>query len=388
MGQDGPVPNGFRSRFDDLWWSLTATALAAACLVLFVVTVTGAALVTVWVGIPMLLSGMYLVRPIADLHRRQLARVDGGAAIESPYLATPSGNLLVRVRALFRDPATVRDAWWLLVNGTVGLGLAIIGIVESVLDLIFWWLPPGMALRVHAAIGRSLLSVSEKSRLALRVEQLTESRAETVDTQAAELRRIERDLHDGAQARLVALGMSLAMAEQQLERDPEGARALLSEARSASSDALAELRDLVRGIHPPVLADRGLDGAVQALALAAPMPVEVRIDLPTRLPAPLESAAYFAVAEALTNVVKHARAHHAWIELRQQGERLSIAVRDDGGGGADPAGGTGLRGIERRLSAFDGTLAVESPPGGPTEVVMVLPCVSSLPKTSPSSGTA
>jgi signal transduction histidine kinase len=182
--------------------------------------------------------------------------------------------------------------------------------------------------------------------------------------------------------------MSLAMAEQQIERDPAGARALLSEARSASSDALAELRDLVRGIHPPVLADRGLDGAVQALALAVPMPVEVVVELPARLPAPLESAAYFAVAEALTNVVKHAHAQHAWINLSQQGERLSISVRDDGVGGADPAAGTGLRGIERRLSAFDGTLAVESPTGGPTEVVMVLPCVSSLPKTLPSSGTA
>jgi len=387
VSQDGAVLDGFRSRFDDLWWSLTATVLAIACLVLFVVTLTGTVLVTVWVGIPMLVWGMYLVRPIAEFHRRQLARVDGGEPIGSPYLATPPGNLLVRVRALFRDPATVRDAWWLLVNGTVGLGLAIIGIVESVLDLIFWWLPPGMALRVHAAIGRSLLSVSEKSRLALRVEQLTESRAETVDTQAAELRRIERDLHDGAQARLVALGMSLAIAEQQLERDPEGARALLSEARSASSDALAELRDLVRGIHPPVLADRGLDGAVQALALAAPMPVEVSIELPSRLPAPLESAAYFAVAEVLTNVVKHAHAHHAWIRLRQVGDELSISVRDDGVGGANPGGGSGLRGIERRLSAFDGTLAVESPSGGPTEVVMVLPCASSSPKTSPSSGT-
>ena len=381
------MQDSIRRRIDNLWWSITATALAACCLALFVVTVTGAALVTVWVGLPMLLGGMYLVRPIAGFHRRELARVDGGPPIESPYLATPSGNLLLRVRALFRDPATYRDATWLLVNGSVGLGLAIIGIVEAVLDLVFWWLPPGLALRLHASIGRSLLSVSEKSRLALRVEELTESRAETVDTQAAELRRIERDLHDGAQARLVALGMSLAMAEQQLERDPAGARALLSEARTASSDALAELRDLVRGIHPPVLADRGLDGAVQALALAAPMPVEVRIALPARLPAPLESAAYFAVAEALTNVVKHAQARHAWVVLEQQGERLTISVRDDGVGGARPGAGTGLRGIERRLAAFDGTVAVESPSGGPTTVVMVLPCVSSLPKTSPSSGT-
>jgi signal transduction histidine kinase len=386
--QDGAVLDGFRPRIRHLWWSFMATLLAAACLVLFVFTLAGVGVIVVWVGLPMLLVGMYLVRPIANLHRRQIAHIDGHPPIESPYLATPSGNLFVRVRALLRDPATVRDAVWLLLNGTIGLGLAIIGIVESVLDLIFWWLPPGIALRAHAGIARGLLSVSEKSRLALRVQQLTESRAETVDTQAAELRRIERDLHDGAQARLVALGMSLAMAEQQLERDPETARALLTEARTASSDALAELRDLVRGIHPPVLADRGLDGAVQALALAAPMPVVVRIDVPARLPAPLESAAYFAVAEALTNVVKHAHATSAEVSLVQQGEELMISVRDDGVGGADPGDGTGLRGIERRLSAFDGTLHVESPPGGPTEVVMVLPCVSSSPKTSPSSGTA
>ena len=132
------------------------------------------------------------------------------------------------------------------------------------LDLLFWWLPAGRAVHTHARLSRALLAPSEKSRLALRVQHLTESRAETVDTQAAELRRIERDLHDGAQARLVALGMSLAMAEDQLAHDPEGARALLTEARTASSAALAELRDLVRGIHPPVLADRGLVGAVQS----------------------------------------------------------------------------------------------------------------------------
>ncbi len=260
--------------------------------------------------------------------------------------------------------------------------------MEALLDLVFWWLPVALAAGLHRSIDQSLLSVSEKSRLALRVEQLTESRAETVDTQAAELRRIERDLHDGAQARLVALGMSLAMAEQQLERDPAGARALLTEARTASSDALAELRDLVRGIHPPVLADRGLVGAVQALALAAPMPVDVLADLPGRLPAPVESAAYFAVAEALTNVVKHAAARHVRVTMRLADERLQLSVHDDGIGGADPGRGTGLRGIERRLSAFDGALSVESPSGGPTEVVMVLPCASSSPKTSPSSGTA
>jgi signal transduction histidine kinase len=368
-------------------WSLAATGLAAACLVLFVLTVTSTALITVWVGVPMLIGTMYAVRPLAELHRRRLPGVDGLGPIESPYLSMPNGNLLIRTRALFRDPASWRDTWWLLANASAGLALAIVGIVEGVLDLLFWWLPPGMAIRASAAISRSLLSVSEKSRLALRVEQLTESRAETVDTQAAELRRIERDLHDGAQARLVALGMNLALAEQEFSRNPESARALLTEARAASSDALAELRDLVRGIHPPVLADRGLVGAVQALGLAVPVPVEVDAELENRLSAPVESAAYFAVAEALTNVIKHAAARHAWITLRRYGDSLRVSVRDDGVGGADPDGGTGLHGIERRLSAFDGTLAIESPPGGPTELVMVLPCASSSPKISPSSAT-
>jgi signal transduction histidine kinase len=385
--QDGTVTDGFAPRLHRLLWSAAATGLAAACLALFVFAVTGTALITVWVGVPMLLGTMYFVRPLANLHRRRLGSIDGKAPIESPYLATPTGNLLVRTRALFRDPARWRDTWWLAANGSAGLALTIIGIVESVLDLVFWWLPPGIAIRAHAAMCRALLSVSEKSRLALRVEQLTESRAETVDTQAAELRRIERDLHDGAQARLVALGMNLALAEQQFARDPESARALLTEARTASSDALAELRDLVRGIHPPVLADRGLVGAVQALGLAASIPVEVRADIEGRLPAPVESAAYFAVAEALTNVIKHSGAQHAWITLARRDETIVATISDDGIGGADPAGGTGLRGIERRLSAFDGTLTIESPLGGPTELAMVLPCASSSPKISPSSGT-
>jgi signal transduction histidine kinase len=361
--------------------------MAVVSLVLLILMITGTALIVVWVGVPMLLAAMYAAQPIAQFHRRYLHNIDGKPPIPSPYLATSSGNLLARIRALFVDPARRRDALWLLVNGTAGLALTIIGLVESLLDLVFWFVPPGLAVRVHAGISRGLLSVSEKSRLAQRVEQLAASRAETVDTQSAELRRIERDLHDGAQARLVALGMSLAMAEQALATDPQSARALLGEARAASSEALTELRDLVRGIHPPVLADRGLVGAVQALALAAPMPVEVQAEIDGRLPAAVESAAYFAVAEALTNVIKHARAEHAWIWLRRSGDLLTARIRDDGIGGADPSAGSGLRGIERRLSAFDGTVAVKSPPGGPTELAMVLPCASSSPKILPSSGT-
>jgi signal transduction histidine kinase len=172
-----------------------------------------------------------------------------------------------------------------------------------------------------------------------------------------------------------------------MKHDPEMALKLLAEARESSGAALTELRDLVRGIHPPVLAERGLDGAVRALALTLPLPVDVHIDLPGRAEAPVESAAYFAVAEMLANVVKHSGARRAWLQIEHSGDRLIMIVGDDGTGGADPAAGGGMRGIERRLAAFDGTMAVTSPPGGPTVVTMELPCALSSPKTSPSSGT-
>ena len=237
-----------------------------------------------------------------------------------------------------------------------------------------WYAAGERLLKADAFLGRSLLGPTESAKLAIRVRELSESRAETVDTQAAELRRIERDLHDGAQARLAALSMNLGMAEEMVARDPAQAAALLTEARESASTALSELRDLVRGIHPPVLADRGLEGAVKALALSCPFKVDVTIELPGRPPAPVESAAYFAVAEALANIVKHSAATTAWIQITHESERLHILVGDDG--------------IERRLNAFDGTLTVASPTGGPTTVIMELPCESSSLKITPSSGTA
>ena len=218
--------------------------------------------------------------------------------------------------------------------------------------------------------------------LAGRVQQLTETRGHAVDAAAAELRRIERDLHDGAQARLVALGMNLRAVERVLPGSPNAALALVAEARETSVRALNELRDLIRGICPPVLADRGLGHAVQALALDTPLPTMLEIDLPGRLTPPVESACYFAVAEALANAVKHAGARSAHIRIQHSAGLLRIEVADDGIGGADPALGTGLLGVERRLGTFDGILAVNSPPGGPTMVVMEVPCVLSSPKTS------
>jgi len=239
----------------------------------------------------------------------------------------------------------------------------------------FWpvWtlLAAAVALGIHAAA--LLLSHRDREVLTERIETLETSRAGAVDVQEAELRRIERDLHDGAQARLVALGMSLGMAEQKLAADPEAARALLEEARTGAGEALRELRDLARGIHPPVLADRGLQAAIQALAAASPITVSVSVDATARPKPPVESAAYFVVAESLANAGKHARATHVDVRVTRVGDVLSVTVTDNGMGGADPSGG-GLSGLARRVGALDGTLSVDSPAGGPTTIRAELPC--------------
>ncbi len=381
------------------------------------------------VGIVLAPPVLIAVRGLAN-ERRQLAGHWSGVQIPPPYRVRPEvapvglGGAWQRFRWLVTDPATWRDLLWLLaapVNLALGVipGLLLIYAVEGVLVVpvlgaFFPWygfgvgwfvrlpagnllaIPQGLLclvaglalgppmLRLNTAFARLLLGPTRSAELALRVRRLAESRAETVDAQAAELRRIERDLHDGAQARLVALGMSLGLAEDLFATRPDDARKLLAEAREASGLALADLRGLVRGIHPPVLAERGLDGGLRAVALALPLGVRVDIDLPGRLPAPVESAAYFAVAEALANVVKHSGADHAWLEVRHANGRLAMTVGDDGRGGADPGRGSGLAGIRRRLAAFDGTLHLNSPPGGPTIVTMELPCELSSPRTSSS----
>jgi signal transduction histidine kinase len=237
----------------------------------------------------------------------------------------------------------------------------------------YWPVWPLLAAVLAVGAHAAALLMRDREALAERITTLETSRAGAVDVQEAELRRIERDLHDGAQARLVALGMSLGMAEQKLASDPDAARALLAEARSGAGDALRELRDLARGIHPPVLADRGLDAAIRALAAASPITVSVAVDSAERPKPPVESAAYFVVAEALANAGKHARATHVDVRITRVGEVLSVAVIDNGVGGADPMGG-GLDGLRRRVEALDGTLTVASPPGGPTTIRAELPC--------------
>jgi signal transduction histidine kinase len=225
---------------------------------------------------------------------------------------------------------------------------------------------------------------ARRSGLTARVERLARTRADAVDSAAAELRRLERDLHDGAQARLVALGINLRTAEKLIEVSPPAAAALVADCRNTATLALSELRDLVRGIYPPVLADRGLGDAIKALALDCPVLTLTDIQLPGRPPAPVESAVYFAVAEALSNAAKHAEAKTILIRVTHERGMLRVQVDDDGVGGADPASGTGLAGMEQRLGAFDGILAVSSPAGGPTIVVIEVPCALSSPKTSTS----
>ncbi len=216
--------------------------------------------------------------------------------------------------------------------------------------------------------------VRRAAALTQRVDRLDRTRSDATSTAVAELRRIERDLHDGAQARLVAVGMSLRAAEQLMPVSPEAALALIGEARETSSRALADLRDLVRGIYPPVLADRGLADAVRTLALDTPMAVETDITLSGEPPMPIAAAVYFGIAEILTNAVRHSGADQVEIGIGHAGGVLRATIADDGVGGADPANGTGLTGVEHRLAAFDGILAVSSPSGGPTIIAIEVPC--------------
>ena len=355
------------------------------------------------------------VRGLARL-TRQLTGDWCGVPIAEWYAPPPAGKLTYteRLRWLATDPATRRDLRWAAANLLVcalalaPVGIIATGLIEFIGPEFTRLIPPpafpgntprtlvvlGLAitsvgvaaapllLRGYGLLARMLLAPAGQAELALRVRQLTQTRTEALDTGAAEIRRIERDLHDGAQARLVAMGMTLDAAGQIIDSNPDAARALVLEARDASVKALAELRALVRGIHPPVLADRGLADAIRALALDAPARISLASDLNGRPPAPVESAAYFAASELLANVSKHAEARQTWVDIRYTDGMLRIGVTDNGHGGAEPALGTGLRGIERRLAAFDGVLAISSPPGGPTAVTMEVPCALSSPKTS------
>ncbi|MFI7286446.1 sensor histidine kinase [Streptomyces anulatus] len=393
----------------------------AASITLFVLAVVSIAFILLGIGVfttPVVLEA---VRRHAN-QRRLWAATWSSVRIPVPYrrfpkdLRTGVTGQVERTTLMLKDPATWRDLQWLLVDMTAGAVVAILaaalmiypveglvlaaGLWRVFRDDPYWYgfVPvdsqlTGLAalalgvvlfhaglwasrplLRLHFVLARTLLAPTQEQDLAQRVERLTETRHEAVDTAASELRRIERDLHDGAQARLVAMGMNLGTIEALIEKDPAQAKKMLATARESSAEALTELRDLVRGIHPPVLAERGLGDAVRALALRLPVASEVTVELSGRAEAPVESAAYFAVSEALTNTVKHAEAERIYVDLHHAEGMLRISVTDDGRGGAVIGSGSGLSGIERRLGTFDGVLAVSSPAGGPTMVTMEIPC--------------
>jgi signal transduction histidine kinase len=396
------------------WRSLAYLASGAVVGVLtllgfFALVGVGVLTAVVVVGFVLLGAVPLLGVAVGGVERRRLELMR--VVVPAPARTTPGAPLRERIREARREPASWRELgyavllalvlWWVdavvAFNAVVLPGLLLVSPVLAgfdQVDVLFWQfdrpaealplaLVGGPALLVvtayaatlvaagHASLARILLSPSEAA-LAARVSQLAESRGRLVDAFETERRRIERDLHDGVQQRLVALTMTLGSAELEAPEGP--ALALVQRAHREAEEALAELRATVRGIHPRVLVDHGLAAAVHEVADRSPVPVRVDVDLPGRLDGVVEAAAYFVVSEALTNVVRHARASQATVSGRVLDGRLVLTVTDDGVGGADAAAGTGLSGLVTRLEALDGTLSVTSPSGGPTEVRMESPC--------------
>ncbi|MEU6860381.1 sensor histidine kinase [Glycomyces sp. NPDC046736] len=252
--------------------------------------------------------------------------------------------------------------WWLLGVGV----LVLIGAP---------WLGRGLA-EIDSLLARALLGTSRTETLEARVSDLAASRESTVDAADAERRRIERDLHDGAQQRLTSLAMNLGIARATLTDLPEGGAKALEEAHEEAKQVLTDLRDLVRGLHPAVLEDRGLDAALSAVAARSPVPTRLRVDMDRRVARDIEAVAYFVVSEALTNAAKHSRAKSATVDITISGSRLLLRVTDDGRGGADPERGTGLQGLADRVRSVEGTFHLSSPLGGPTTIEAELPCAS------------
>lgn len=375
-----------------------------------------------YLGGPAFLAAAALTRRLATVERRRAGWLLG-ERIGSPYVPVAAGRVRERLRAVAAQPATWRDQAWLVVLFPIGLAGGIAAIVVAVVDVAAvtapaWaWAVPnprapypmhwlmtttpgqfvlslvglllmpaagwllGTGARGQARVARALLGPGEHRRLVERAERLSATRARVVDAQAAELRRIERDLHDGAQARIVAAGMTLALAARKLRGVPAAAEAAhpaaadIDLARRQLDEALSELRRLVRGIHPPILTDRGLHAALAALAADCPMTVDLRGDPNDRYPAAVESAMYFVVAEGLANAAKHAAAERCTVDLSRSRTTASVSVTDDGRGGADP-NGPGLDGLRRRVEALDGVLTVTSPVGGPTHLHAEFPCAS------------
>jgi signal transduction histidine kinase len=330
------------------------------------------------------------VNPEASMWRRVWRR------LASPATGRQIGYVLIRLPLSALEAGLVVAVWsfaltmlglplfgWLVlrydwhVNGTIpgnAVAMAAISAAGLMLLLAAPWLTQSVAT-VDTAIARYLIGPGSSADMTARIGELERSRARVVDAAEAERRRIERDLHDGAQQRLVSLAMNLGRARARFADDPEAAKSIIDQAHADAKKALTDLRNLVRGVHPPVLTDRGLDAALSGLAALSPVPVTVHAELDTRPPATVEAIAYFIVAEALTNVAKHARATRAGVMVTRQGDMLRVVISDDGRGGAD-LHGQGLSGLADRVTGVDGRLSVHSPVGGPTVIEAELPCGS------------
>ncbi|MEV6588230.1 sensor histidine kinase [Streptomyces acidicola] len=385
-------------------------------------TALPALLVLVWLAVTVVLSvvgvGLLMVPGVLGALHALAGRERARLARHGPEVIAPEPPP-TQLRLALVDATTRRELRWLVRHATLGLLLGVLGALlplvavrdtafplvwklapadatatsigfgtaDSWLDAfavtllgvgwiaIILGLTPGMA-RLQGQPGRWLLAAGPDTDLSLRIAELTATRAAALDAHATELRRIERSLHDGTQNRLVTVTVLLGAARRQVARDPAGADELLERAQSAAEQALAELRTVSRSILPPVLADRGLAGALSGLAAECAVPCRTDVEAPERCAASVEATAYFVVAEALTNIAKHSGAGQAAVTVRARGGRLGLRIEDDGHGGADEDGGSGLTGIRRRVAAHDGTLRVTSPPGGPTTLEVDLPCGS------------
>ncbi|MFF3498530.1 sensor histidine kinase [Streptomyces sp. NPDC003247] len=375
-GDDRPPPA--RLAYDAHTWKEIVHLLANLPMSLFgftyVMTVlfTGAALTLTVTGLPLLALGLLGARLIGRFERGRARRLLGVRIDEpSPLPLRRAGNFLQGMWLALKDPV----AWRTVLYDFVRLPWGILTFTTVLVSLFVLWpvlpfLARGLA-NADRAMVRALLSPSDE--LERRIAELESDRGVVVDTAAADLRRIERDLHDGAQARLVNLAMGLGLAKEKLLEDPDAAAAMVEEAHGEVKLALQELRDLARGIHPAVLTDRGLDAALSSVASRCTVPVTVTADLPTRPAQAIEGIAYFTVSELLQNVSKHSGARSASVDVWRVENRLLIQVVDDGRGGARLDGGTGIRGLAERLGAVDGMFVVDSPPGGPTTVTAELP---------------
>ncbi|TLQ42869.1 sensor histidine kinase [Streptomyces marianii] len=394
---------------------LSGTVLGFVVLLLFAaLLLVGVGLSVVGIGLVILMASAVFGVPVAALERRRLRLVEPDHLLD-PHGSLPGTGALPWLRTRLRERATWRELAYTLILGVVftatGIGfIALLGlsVILAATPVIVWAIAPdtvmlvpgqpisdpvaalpgsatglfgllvsayagGLLAGAQVRIAQFLLSARDED-LSSRVIELTRSRARLVDAFEAERRRIERDLHDGAQQQLVALTMTLGLAELELRGQDSTAAPLIARARTEARQALGQLRSLVRGIHPQVLTDHGLPAAVAELALRNPIPVTVDIDLPDRLPSAVEATAYFTVTEALTNASKHSGADEVAVVGGLTDDKLVLLITDNGHGGADPAAGAGLQGLADRVAILKGRLIVTSPVGGPTQLRVEVPC--------------